>query len=134
MTTVDLGTAAIQLVVAALPAAGVYGLLRLGPERRKLTSEARVQDATAADLLTGRALKMVEHAEAQSSRAEKKADSAELRAAEAEVKADAAQRHVLLLRRRVEVLTRHIISNGGKPPPWDPRDLEEMNQTGGLTV
>lgn len=122
----------VQLFVGALPAAGVYGLLKLGPERRKINSEARVQDATAADLLTGRALAMVQHAEERSARAEQKADAAEQRAAEADLKADRSQRHVLLLRRRVETLTRYIKDDGGDPPPWDSADLAELNASGGF--
>lgn len=129
----DAGQVAVQLVVGLLPAAGVYGLLRLGPERRKLTSEAKVQDATAADLLTGRALSMVQHAEERSLRAETTADRAEARAAAAEVKADKAQRHVTLLRRRVEGLTRHIRDSGGTVPPWDERELAELNTPGAYT-
>jgi len=125
----------LQFVVAAVPAGGLYALLRLGPERRKLASEAKVQDATAADLLTGRALEMVQHAETRAEHAEEKAGRADRRASEAQALAEQAGRRARraeeeaadalrrygLLERRVEQLTAFIKAQGMTPPPWDRR-------------
>ena len=71
-----LGTALLAIAVAAVTSGLVLGLLRIGPDRRKIGSEANLSDANAASLLTGSALEMVESAQREATAARSEAHAA----------------------------------------------------------
>lgn len=71
-----LGTTILSLAVAAVTSGLVLGLLRIGPDRRKIGAEANLSDANAASLLTGSALEMVTNAQHDASAARTEASEA----------------------------------------------------------
>lgn len=71
-----LGTALLAIAVAAVTSGLVLGLLRIGPDRRKIGSEANLSDANAVSILTGSALEMVEAAQRDATAARREAGMA----------------------------------------------------------
>lgn len=98
------GTMIASLAVAAVTSGLVLGLLKLGPDRRKIASDAKLSDANAASLLTGQALAMVENAQQQ---------------------ATAAQRSAARAWRRVHVLENMMRQLGIPVPPDDEEDEDD---------
>lgn len=97
-------TLLLNVLVTAVGAGGLVGMLTLRGQRRKLGSEADVGTATAAATLTGTALSMVKHAESV--------------AAAAEAKAAHAEQEALLAQQRLSRLIQWIRTQGMNPPAW----------------
>lgn len=108
----------IQLVIASVTSGLIIALLKLGPDRRKLGAEAGVSNATAADLLTGRALEMVKTADQRAQNADQRAEKAEQEAEAAKVKADGCEDRVRDLHHHLHFLVDYIRSQGLDVPHW----------------
>lgn len=67
------GTAVLTVLVALVTSGVLLGLLKLGPDRRKISADAELSHANAASVLTGAALEMVQNAEHRAERAERSA-------------------------------------------------------------
>lgn len=101
----------LQALIALTSGGLLVRLFTLGPERKKLSEDAGVSSATAADLLTGRALQMVENAERRAARAEQHAERAETEAHQAQIE-------VRELRVIVDGLITYIRQGGLPVPDW----------------
>jgi len=102
--TTPVGTTILSLIVAAVTSGLILGLLRIGPDRRKIVSGANLLDANAAATLTGSALEMVTNAQHDASAARSEASAARQ-------SADRAWRRVRVLER--------AMSLAGVPVPHD---------------
>lgn len=71
------GTALLSVVIATVTSGLLIGLLKLGPDRRKIGADANLAQANAVGVLTGEALAMVQEARAQAADANRRAEHAE---------------------------------------------------------
>ena len=103
-----IGTTILSLVVAAVTSGLILGLLRIGPDRRKIVAGANLLDANAAATLTGSALEMVTNAQHNASAARSEAH--------------AARRSADRAWQRVRVLERAMSDAGVPIPRYDAPD------------
>jgi F0F1-type ATP synthase epsilon subunit len=117
------------LITALVTSGLIVALLKIRPERRQINAGAGKDEATTADILTGTALKMVQHAEQEAQRAIADAASARARANQAESNAaDSARASiecaaevlrmsgVIQERDRVILAYRDYVTKAGLPP------------------
>jgi len=121
-----LTTLVLPFVTALVTGGLIVGLLRIKPERRQINAGAGKDEATTADILTGTALKMVQHAEDEAQRAKAEAISAREEATTARKRAEDAEQNaaesartsvecaaeIMRMSSRVRQYEDYIITNG----------------------
>lgn len=85
------GSILVPLVTSLVMSGLLVALLTLRPQRRQINAGAKKDEATAADLLTGKALEMVDHAHAEASAAKDEAIAARTEATAARKEAEHAR-------------------------------------------
>lgn len=92
-TMTFLNSVLFPLLTAAVTSGLIISLLTLRSQRRQINAGAKKDEATAADLLTGKALAMVDHAQAEAAAARAEAIAARQEATAARKRAEEAEEH-----------------------------------------